>query len=78
MVLNGSFVTAVPEPNDVDCVLLIGLDFPKDAVARLELRVGLPFLEIQVVDQVDFDRLTEIFFATDRNLSAKGMVEVLL
>jgi hypothetical protein len=78
LVLNGSFVTAVPEPNDVDCVLLTGFDFPMDAAAQLELRVGLPFLEIQVVDQVDFDRLTEIFFATDRNLSAKGMIEVLL
>jgi hypothetical protein len=29
-VINGSFVTDVPEPNDVDCVLLIGPTFPLD------------------------------------------------
>ena len=28
LVINGSFVTDVLEPNDVDCVLLIGEDFP--------------------------------------------------
>lgn len=29
LVINGSFVTDVPEPNDVDCVLLIGAEFPR-------------------------------------------------
>ena len=28
LIINGSFVTDVPEPNDVDCVLLIGPGFP--------------------------------------------------
>ena len=31
LVINGSFVTDRPEPNDVDCVLLIGPGFPRDA-----------------------------------------------
>src|SRR5579884_1552290 len=31
LVVNGSFVTDEVEPNDVDCVLLIGQDFPRDA-----------------------------------------------
>src|SRR5713101_5417616 len=31
IVVNGSFVTEKLEPNDVDCVLLIGPDFPHDA-----------------------------------------------
>jgi hypothetical protein len=78
VVLNGSFVTSVREPNDVDCALLIGKDFPEDTLARIELKKGLPFLEIQVVDQVDFDRLVDEFFATDRYRNAKGMIEVLL
>jgi hypothetical protein len=78
LVLNGSFVTAAPEPNDVDCVLSTGLGFPRESAAQFELKAGLPFLEIQLVDRVDFDRLTRIFFATDRGLSAKGMIEVRL
>ena len=78
LVLNGSFVTDEMEPNDVDCVLLT------DSVARegidtdAELRSGLPFLEIAVVDQTDFDFLVETFFATDRNRVPKGMIEVIL
>ena len=78
VVLNGSFATAVLEPNDVDCVLLTGLDFPRETAAQSELKVGLPFLEIQLVGRVDLDRLTGIFFATDRHFSAKGMIEVQL
>lgn len=76
LVLNGSFVTGILEPNDVDCALLIGSGFPKDAAALMELKTGLPFLEIELVDRVDFDRLVDIFFATDRRHAAKGMIEV--
>ncbi len=32
IVVNGSFVTDRLEPNDVDCVLLIGPEFPRDKV----------------------------------------------
>jgi hypothetical protein len=31
IILNGSFVTDIIEPADVDCVLLIGQGFPKDS-----------------------------------------------
>src|SRR6266403_2008617 len=48
IVLNGSFVTDIMEPNDVDCVLLSGRGFPKDSQAEAELRAGLPFLDIQI------------------------------
>ncbi len=78
LVLNGSFVTEVFEPNDVDCVLLIGEGFPQDQTAEAELLAGLPFLEINLVSQTDFDFLVEKFFATDRHSVAKGMVEVIL
>ena len=76
--INGSFVTDVPEPNDVDCVLLFGSDFPRDAEAEQELLNGLPFLEIQLVRQERFTMLVERFFATDRKWVPKGMVEVIL
>jgi hypothetical protein len=76
IVVNGSFVTDKFEPNDVDCVLLIGPDFPHDAVAEAELLAGLPFINLELVDLEGFQLFTERTFATDRNLAPKGMVEV--
>src|SRR2546425_1692587 len=49
IVLNGSFVTDIIEPNDVDCVLLLGSDFPKDRAAESELLKGLPFIDLALV-----------------------------
>lgn len=77
LVLNGSFVTDVLEPNDVDCVLLIGPGYPRDAAAEAELLAGLPFLELSLVTQGDFDLLVDVFFATDRQSTEKGLVEVI-
>lgn len=76
LILNGSFVTEVLEPNDVDCLLLIGPGFPQDPAAESELLTGLPFLEIHMVNQEGFDLLAEMFFATDRHQVPKGMIEV--
>jgi hypothetical protein len=76
VVINGSFTTEVFEPNDVDCVLLIGPGFPRDQAAEAELLAGLPFLEMNLVNQADFDLLVEKFFATDRESIPKGMVEI--
>ena len=66
LVVNGSFVTDKWEPNDVDCVLLIGPDFPREATAYAELDAGLPFINMELVDQDAFQRLTGATFATDR------------
>ncbi|MCX7426271.1 MAG: hypothetical protein NTW96_11705 [Planctomycetia bacterium] len=78
VVVNGSFVTDVVEPDDVDCVLLIEAAFPKDTVAETELRIGFPFLDVQLADADTFDKLVGRFFATDRYLNPKGMIEVIL
>ena len=67
LIVNGSFVTDVVEPNDVDCVLLIGPEFPLDPTAETELREGLPFIESALVEQVAFDQFVERIFATDRD-----------
>ncbi|MCH9002881.1 MAG: hypothetical protein IIC02_09940 [Planctomycetes bacterium] len=77
IVLNGSFDTDIMEPNDVDCVLMIGRGFPVDPAAEAELRTGLPFLDILLVRRRDFDRMVNVVFATDRFESPKGMVEVI-
>ena len=78
IVVNGSFVTDVYEPNDVDCVLLIGTNYPTDAVADDELQQGLPFLQAETVMQEAFDYYVNNLFGTDRRNVSKGMVEVLL
>lgn len=77
IVLNGSFVTDIMEPNDVDVVLLIGRGFPKDSAAEAELRAGMPFLGVEFARRRRFDMLVSVFFATDRFNVPKGMVEVI-
>jgi hypothetical protein len=76
IILNGSFVTDTIEPNDVDCVLLFVAGERRDRRALKELRGGMPFLSIAMVDQRDFDKLVNNFFARDRMGVAKGMIEV--
>ncbi len=78
IVLNGSFVTDIMEPNDVDCVLLIERFGLKDRGAFEELRDGLPFLDIALVFQKDFDKMVNRVFAFDRQGTSKGMVEVII
>lgn len=77
IVLNGSFVMDIMEPNDVDCVLLIGRGLPTDRAAEAELRAGLPFLDTALVRRKRFDTMVNVVFATDRLDSPKGMVEVI-
>jgi hypothetical protein len=76
--LNGSFVTDLPEPGRVDCVLLVAPGFPIDPTAGRELREGLPFLQASLVDQEVFDYLLNHFFSFDRAQRPKGLIEVAL
>ncbi len=77
IVVNGSFVSDKFEPNDVDCVLLVGPDFPHDIDAEADLLSGLPFINLELVDGEGFRQFTERTFASDRNLVPKGMLEIL-
>jgi hypothetical protein len=78
IILNGSFATAVQEPNDVDCVLLVNDAFFEDPTLDAALEDGFPFLEIEVVDRRAFDYFVESFFALDKKDIPKGMLEVIL
>src|SRR4051794_35537901 len=78
IILNGSFVTDIIEPNDVDCVLLVESSFPSDPRLETELNDGLPFLEIKLAGQVDFDIYRTAIFASDRIGIRKGMIEIIL
>ena len=75
--INGSFVTDAHELNDVDCALLIGPEFPRDAAVEAELVAGLPFLDIDLVRQDGWDESVEKVFAKDRQRISKGMIEVI-
>lgn len=77
IVLNGSFVTDTMEPEDVDCVLLVGPGYPADVTADEELEAGLPFMDIAVAGKVDFDRFITKTFGLDRHLLPKGVIEVI-
>jgi len=63
---------------NVDCLLLAGPDYPSDTDADTELQAGLPFIELKLVRQEQFDLFVRDFFATDRDNTPKGMIEVLL
>lgn len=76
--VDGSFVTDVPEPNDVDCVLLQGPAYRARGEPARALADGLPFLELKVVTQADFEFLANEMFASDRDGVPKGLVEVIL
>ncbi len=78
IIVNGSFVTDKSEPNDVDCALLIGSGFPRDAAAEADLLAGGQFVEIHLLREEQFERFIEKIFATDRALTPKGMIEVVL
>ena len=78
LVINGSFVTDVFEPNDVDCVALIAPEFPSDSAAEADLQKGLPFVSLELVKARRFDYLTQTFFATHRSHHDKRMIEVTL
>jgi hypothetical protein len=77
IVLNGSFVTDIIEPNDVDCVLLFCPGSKINAEAFKELRAGLPFLDIAIAGPKRFERYVARLFAADRHGIPKGMIEVL-
>ncbi len=52
--------------------------FPRDGAAEADLLAGLPFINMELVDQEAFQQFTEKTFATDRDLVPKGMIEVIL
>lgn len=77
ILVDGSFATDEYEPNDVDCVLLIGADYHEDIAADEELQQGLPFIHAETVTQDVFDYYVNTLFATDRRNVPKGILEVM-
>lgn len=79
IVLNGSFVTDIMEPNDVDCALLAPAGDPASRKAFRELRAGLPFVDATIIrGDSRFDAYLRGIFAKDRFGMPKGMIELSL
>lgn len=76
LILNGSFVTDAMEPNDIDCVLLVAKGFAPDKSVREELALRLPFIDLDIVEQEDFEYFVNTFYASDHLMIPKGMVEI--
>jgi hypothetical protein len=77
IVLNGSFVTDIIEPNEVDCVLLFVPGQRKSPEAFRDLLAGLPFLDIAIAGPPEFQAFVSEVFSADRLGVAKGMIEVI-
>jgi hypothetical protein len=78
IIINGSFVTDVFEPNDVDRALQLSVDFPLDPVAASDLIEGLPFVDSHMVEAKEFAMMVEVIYASDRDSVPKGVIEVIL
>lgn len=78
LVINGSFVTDAYEPNDVDCALLLSVDYPQDHAAAAELSEGLPFIDLHQVEAKEFAMMIDQLYGSDRDSIPKGVVEVIL
>ncbi len=79
LMVNGSFVTGRLAPNDVDVVILPGLDYPRQSRELESNELIWPFLQIIVAaDDADFESWAVKQFSTDRRRRAKGVVEVIL
>ena len=85
--VDGSFVTAVNNPGDVDAVVLLPPDFPgqleRGVEAALELEVMLltrrPEEIFAAEDESDWDRWVEFFSRTrEADGRCKGLVEIAL
>ncbi len=75
IVVNGSYVTDLAEPNDVDCVLLLPEDFDRHSGPAKQWIRGFTFLSLELVQPAALLDMIE-FFGSDRDDVPKGMIEV--
>jgi hypothetical protein len=77
LIVDGSYVTAVAAPNDVDIVILPGDIDPVHEVLSPGLDVQWPFLHVLVAaDEDDLHEWAAFDFGTDRSGQPRGIVEI--
>jgi hypothetical protein len=85
LLIDGSFVTEKPEPNDVDAVVLLPLDFENQVAANSDAAVELeemlmtrrPEEIFAAEDETDWNDWIEFFSRTrETDGRRKGLVEI--
>jgi hypothetical protein len=85
LLIDGSFITAKKEPNDIDAVILIPADFQKQVERGFEPAMELeqmlltrnPEEIFAAEDQLDWDEWVEFFSRTrEEDGRRKGLVEI--
>ena len=83
--IDGSFITAKPEPNDVDAVVLLPDDFEQQVAANSDVAVELEQMLVTrrpeelfaAEDETDWDEWVEFFSRTrEADGRRKGLVEI--
>jgi hypothetical protein len=78
-VIDGSFVDSKAEPNDADCILLLGHDYPRDDQAARAIEQGFPYVQMIFFEEPgEFEEFMHGQFETDRCGRTRGLVEVRL
>jgi hypothetical protein len=72
-VIEGSFTTKRPEPNDVDCAVMVGPDVEPDR--EVDSFEDIPYLHVFVLSIDAFDDFVEKIFGIDRQCNPKGFIE---
>jgi hypothetical protein len=79
LIVNGSYATEAPAPQDVDLVILPGPDYPREQPSANDQELIWPFLHVLVAaDEDDLEVWAIRDFGTDRQQRPKGVVEVVL
>ena len=86
VLLAGSFITATPEPNDFDCLLILDRQiihqelrpFEYRVLSRKAARKAFGGDVVAVTEGSELEQSYLEFFQTDRHGRRKGIVEVLL
>lgn len=77
LVVNGSFVTDKTDPEDIDCIALIGPTFGSRAMNPPEWHTPIPFVHLELADAIIFQEYIDRIFGLDASLVPKGMVEAI-
>ncbi len=79
ILVNGSFVTRVVSPNDVDVILLPSVDTASIMEGEGSSELRWPFIQILfAADDADFEAWARQDFGTDREGRSKGVVELVV
>ncbi len=70
-----SFIAVIGVVPDSGANVGIRISLSRDG---LELRDGLPFIQLTIVDEELFEHYVQVIFGTDRKSVPKGVIEVLL